>query len=343
MSDLSDLLKKTTNPAAKKAIIERMRVEAVEAGKDKERKKLKLQIKQCRACPLGYTRGKSVPWTGPTHGKGDIIIVGEAPGGTEDRYGEPFVGRAGHALDQLLLNAGTSRERCFIMNALCCLPKQVEGGEGTFREPEQTELDACRPNFHDQMELSGLKVGVALGGYAWGAVTGQQRHIIKVSKLIEAETCAWVEGRIWIPTYHPSYALRKAAIEEEEMVTVTIADHIVEAIQWALAIAKGTTLFPKIPWGRVKFAGRYREDIAAALKKKRWALWDSEVFGSQIVIVDDSKGTIPKLPMSLEQVPVYTLTELFQLGLIGEGKGMSMADLRRLHYVRAEMGGEVVA
>lgn len=343
MSDLSDLLKKTTNPAAKKAIVERMRVEAVEIVREMERKGLKLQIKRCRACPLGYTRGKSVPWTGPTHGAGDIIIVGEAPGGTEDRLGEPFVGRAGHALDQLLLQAGTSRERCFIMNALCCLPKQVEGGEGTFREPEQSELDACRPNFHDQLEMSGLKVGVTLGGYAWGVVTGQDRHIIKVSKLIEAETCAWVEGRIWIPAYHPSYALRKSAVEEEEGTETTIADHIVNSLQWALAITKGTTTFPKIPWGKVKFAGRYREDVGAALKKKRWALWDSEIFGTQIIVVDDSKGTIPKLPISLEQVPIYTLTELFQLGLIGEGKGMSMADLRRLHYVRSEMGGEVVA
>lgn len=343
MSDLSDLLKKTTNPAAKKAIVERMRVESVEKLQEKERRELKLQIKKCRACPLGHTRGKSVPFTGPTHGRGDIILVGEAPGGTEDRIGEPFVGRAGNALDQLLLNAGTSRERCFIMNALCCLPKQVEGGEGTFREPEQSELNACRPNFHDQMEISGLKVGVALGGYAWGAVTGQERHIIKVSKLIEAETCAWVEGRIWIPAYHPSYALRKSGVEEDEGVMTTISDHIVNSIRWALAIAKGTTTFPKIPWARVKFAGKYREDIAAALKKKKWALWDSEVFGTQIVIADDSKGVMPKLPMSLEQVPVYTLTELFQLGLIGEGKGMSMADLRRLHYVRNEMGGEVVA
>lgn len=343
MSDLSALLKQTTNPAARKAIIERMRVEAVGKKEEGERVKLRTQIKKCRACPLGYTRGRSVPFTGPTHGRGDIILVGEAPGGTEDRVGEPFVGRAGHALDQLLLNAGTSRERCFIMNALCCLPKQVEGGEGTFREPEQTELDACRPNFHDQLEISGLKVGVALGGYAWGAVTGQQRHIIKVAKLIEAETCSWVEGRIWVPAYHPSYALRKGQIEEEEGVTNTIANSIVASIRWALAMAKGTTLFPKIPWERVRFAGKYREDVGAALKKKRWALWDSEVFGTQIVIVDDSKGTVPKLPMSLEQIPVYTLTELFQLGLIGEGKGMSMGDLRRLHYVKVEMGGEVVA
>lgn len=339
-SDLPALLAQTTHPAARAAILERMRVEANESSRAKQRTQVRVQITKCRNCSLGYSRRKAVPFVGPTHGRGDLILVGEAPGNTEDRLGEPFVGRAGRALDQMLKVAGTERAKCFIMNALCCLPTDGEGG---FREPEQSELTACNPNFLSQLELSGLKVGVALGGYAWGVVTGQDRHIIKVSKLIKSDTVVWRDGRIWIPTYHPSYALRKSEIEWEEGVTTTIADQIVNSIRWALAIAKGDIAHPKIPWERVRFAGKYREDVGTALKKKQWALWDSEVFGTQIVIVDDARGVIPKLPMSLEQVPIYTVSELFKLGLIGEGNKMSTMDLRRLQLVKTELGGEVIA
>lgn len=340
---LRALLRTTTVPAARTAIVERMRVTQIKEEKQSRIDALKTQIRTCRNCDLGYQRKHAVPFTGPIDGKADLILVGEAPGNTEDRMGEPFVGWAGEMLDHLLLSAGTSREKCFILNAIACIPREGK----SFREPAQEELDACRPNFHDQLEISGCKVGVALGGYAWGAVRNLPREMIKVKSLLHQ--AHWIDGRIWIVTYHPSYARRHSGLstndgqvieyDEEKQV---VAQEVVKSLQWALAMAKGETTVPKIPWERVRFAGKYHEELGAAIKKKGWALFDSPAFGCQIVIADDSRGSIPKLPISLEQIPVYTINELLRLGMFGAEKGMTVGDLRRLHYVKVEMEGEVV-
>lgn len=336
---LRALHKSLTNPTARAALLPQMAAAKRREMQEGQADAVRVQIRQCRNCDLGRVRRHAVPFTGPTHGKGDIILVGEAPGNTEDRLAEPFVGNAGKALDKLLIQAGTHRDRCFIMNALCCIPREGK----SFREPAQVELDACRPNFEDQLVISGLKIGVALGGYAWGAVTKQQRHIIKVSKLIESETTAWVDGRIWIPAYHPSYALRKAAEEEEGMVGKTIADRIVESLRWALAMRKGTVMFPKLPLEKLEFEGKSSEDIKAGIKKKGWALVYSTTLGGQVVVTDPRKA-VRNMPRNIDElVPKYTTEELVRLGLLGAENGWTVGDLRRLHYVKSEMGGEIIA
>lgn len=345
LPSLARLLSSTTNPRAREAIKIQIEIATRRNRYEKQQSSVRDQIISCRNCQLGYERNKAVPYVGPTHGQADLVLVGEAPGNTEDRRGEPFVGWAGEMLDHLLLSAGTSRDRCFIMNALCCIPRGDDGR--SFREPAQPELDACRPNFNAQLELSGCKVGVALGGYAWGAVRQLPRSMIRVKPLLEK--VFWVDGRIWIVTYHPSYVRRNVGTVDRMMNPTDPEDEkqeigreVVKSLQWALAIAKGDIMIPKIPWGDFLFGGKRSEVLATALQKKGWALHDSPVFGCQIVIVDDFKRA-PKLPPALRQVPIYTLSELWKLGLVGADTcHWTTADMRRLHYVKVEMGGEVV-
>jgi len=108
----------------------------------------------CRKCALGHTRSHSVPGEGNPHAQ--LVCVGEAPGQTEDETGRPFVGRAGHLLDQILHAIALAREDVFICNVLKCRPPNN-------RTPEPLESRACSPYLHRQLELIRPKVILALG------------------------------------------------------------------------------------------------------------------------------------------------------------------------------------
>src|SRR5690606_37394209 len=88
---------------------------------------------KCTRCGLHAMRGKSV------FGGGDpgaeVVVVGEAPGGAEDRTGRPFVGRAGQLLDLLLKSSGLPRETVYICNLLKCRPPDN-------RDPQPDEVAA---------------------------------------------------------------------------------------------------------------------------------------------------------------------------------------------------------
>ena len=81
---------------------------------------------------------------------------GEAPGANEDKQGEPFVGRAGKLLDDMLQMIGLSRERIYITNSVKCRPPQN-------RDPLNTEKEACSGYLRRQMELMQPKILVCLG------------------------------------------------------------------------------------------------------------------------------------------------------------------------------------
>lgn len=335
---LRNLLKilPTASPGAASV---RQRIASLTRQEVQEKQSLALrdQIRSCRNCELNRTRKHAVPFSGPTHGKADLILIGEAPGATEDRTGIPFTGASGHLLDDLLITAGTHRDKCYVVNTLCCRPPGN-------RDPEKEEMDACRPNLNDQLALGDVKVGVCLGGYALAALMGWERQIIKVKN--QLDKVYWVDGRLWVGTYHPSYALRNigraddygALIDEEKP---EIAMEIVKSLQWALAMRWGS-LVPKIPWDRVTFNGVSGEAMGKALKKKRWALVDSQTFGAQIIVLQDEQSS-SKLPRSVEHLPRYTVDELWRLGEIGSNRGgWTTGDLRRLHIAKAEFDGEVV-
>ena len=97
---------------------------------------LQAQVQACTLCRLHETRTQTVFGVGDP--AADWMVIGEAPGQEEDRRGEPFVGRAGKLLDQMLLAIGLDRGRVFIANTLKCRPPNN-------RDPSEDEARACRP------------------------------------------------------------------------------------------------------------------------------------------------------------------------------------------------------
>lgn len=158
-------------------------------------------LRNCTRCRLHEGRTNLVFGTGDPHA--DIMFVGEAPGREEDLKGEPFVGRAGQLLDQMLAAAGLGRAEVYIANIVKCRPPEN-------RNPQQDEIDACMPFLVMQIRFIAPKIICALGSVAFQALTGSKVSISKVrGRFIE------YEGRFLLPTYHPAFILRNPYRREE--------------------------------------------------------------------------------------------------------------------------------
>lgn len=155
------------------------------------------EIETCTACPLHASRTRAVAGVG--NRGADLLVIGEAPGAEEDRRGEPFVGRSGRLLDEMLRAIGLDRETVYITNVVKSRPPDN-------RDPKPDEIAACEGYLSRQIELIRPKVILAVG-----RIAGQ-------SLLRTTETLGRLRGR-WhhygpretplLVTYHPAYLLRK--------------------------------------------------------------------------------------------------------------------------------------
>jgi DNA polymerase len=150
----------------------------------------------CTLCGLSETRNTVVFARGRARNR--VMFIGEAPGGDEDRLGEPFVGRAGKLLDQILDATGFRRDEIYIANILKCRPPQN-------RDPKPDEIVACTPYLEQQIELVQPKILCALGKFAAQFLTGNPKAPIgKLRGHIH-----YYKDRIMVlPTYHPAALLR---------------------------------------------------------------------------------------------------------------------------------------
>lgn len=148
----------------------------------------------CRRCSLAETRHHVVFGVGPADA--EVLFVGEGPGQQEDLQGEPFVGPAGHLLDDMLSIIGLGRHNCYITNIVKCRPPGN-------RDPLETEQDACMPFLRQQTRLLRPKIIVCLGRIA-------AKRLIQPDFKITRDHGQWVEkGGIWFTAlYHPSALLR---------------------------------------------------------------------------------------------------------------------------------------
>lgn len=149
----------------------------------------------CQKCALADTRTNVVFGKGPRDAR--IMFIGEGPGENEDLQGEPFVGRGGQLLDEMLSLIGLSREKNFyITNIVKCRPPKN-------RDPLNTEQDACIGYLWDQMALLRPRIVVCLGRIA-------AMRLIKPDYRITKEHGQWVEkdGTLYTAIYHPAALLR---------------------------------------------------------------------------------------------------------------------------------------
>ena len=160
---------------------------------------LREAVAGCQACGLCQGRTNTVFGVGDEHT--DWMVVGEAPGENEDLQGEPFVGAAGHLLDNMLKAVGRSRtgqgaQGTYIANVLKCRPPAN-------RNPQPDEVAQCEPYLARQVALVKPKVIVAMGRFAVQALLKTNEPIGRLRSQVHH-----YEGVPVIVTYHPAYLLR---------------------------------------------------------------------------------------------------------------------------------------
>lgn len=155
----------------------------------------------CTRCKLAATRTQVVFGTGSA--TAELMFIGEAPGHDEDAKGEPFVGKAGQLLTDIIKAMKLSREQVYIANVIKCRPPEN-------RNPEPDELEACHPYIRQQISLIRPKVIVTLGKFALQSLTGRTYSIT-------AQRGNWLEyeGVKLMPTLHPAYLLRTPAAKKD--------------------------------------------------------------------------------------------------------------------------------
>ena len=171
-------------------------------------------MRVCQACPLYLTRTQVVCPTGPSDAR--VVLVGEAPGETEDKGGEPFTGAAGRRLDWLLQAAGIERTDVLITNCVMCRPPNN-------RKPRADELGACRHWLVETIQAAHPDVVVTLGDFALKAILGKEYtlktwHGRRVVVAPEPQGLFGVTTTV-LPMYHPA-----AALHNPNLSPVLIAD-----------------------------------------------------------------------------------------------------------------------
>jgi uracil-DNA glycosylase len=136
-------------------------------------------------------------------GEGDetaeVMLVGEAPGASEDKQGRPFVGRAGRFLDELLAEAGLDRASVFITNVVKARPPGN-------RDPRADEVEHWMPVLEAQLALVAPRLVVPLGRHALA-------HFAPGAKISEVHgTLVLERERALFPMYHPAAALHATAL-----------------------------------------------------------------------------------------------------------------------------------
>jgi DNA polymerase len=153
----------------------------------------------CTLCPLA-TQGRRQVVFGVGSPDADLMFIGEGPGEQEDLQGEPFVGRAGKLLTQLIEGIGLTRDDVYIANVVKCRPPGN-------RDPLPVEIETCAPWLDRQLELIQPRLIVTLGNFATKLILQTSVGITKLrGQEFEMER-AGVKCTV-VPTLHPSAVLR---------------------------------------------------------------------------------------------------------------------------------------
>ena len=179
---------------------------------------LKDTVAGCTNCALHETRTQTVFGVG--NPAADWMIVGEAPGQEEDRRGEPFVGRAGKLLDEMLRSLGLDRESVFIANILKCRPPNN-------RDPAADEAAACRGYLERQIDLVAPRIILAVGRIAAQQLLGSDEP---VGRMRGRNHFLGDRGLPVVVTYHPAYLLRSPTQKRKAWQDLVLARRTLQGI-----------------------------------------------------------------------------------------------------------------
>jgi DNA polymerase len=174
-------------------------------------------VRGCKRCGLHSTRTQTVFGVGSRDAK--LMVIGEAPGGEEDRQGEPFVGPAGQLLNAMLRAINLRREDVYIANILKCRPPNN-------RDPKPEEAATCTPYLNRQIELLRPRVILAVGRIASQWLLQTESPIGRLRGQVSRY------GDTGIPlvvTYHPAYLLRTPHDKAKAWQDLCLVRDLVEA------------------------------------------------------------------------------------------------------------------
>lgn len=175
---------------------------------------LSTAVATCTLCPLHLEAKNPVPGEGKPDA--DFMCVGEAPGGTEDELGRPFVGAAGQLLDKILAAIKLARSDVYICNVL----KHRPPGN---RNPMPDEVQACSPYLIRQIELIQPRVIVAFGTFAAQTLLNTREGIGKLRGRVHR-----YYGVPLVVTYHPAALLRNPAWKRPAWEDVQLARKLLD-------------------------------------------------------------------------------------------------------------------
>lgn len=159
-------------------------------------------IGDCTRCRL-HKQGRKQIVFGVGNPRSELMFIGEAPGADEDERGEPFVGRAGQLLTNMIKAMGLRREDVYIANIIKCRPPGN-------RTPERDECETCSPFLMRQIEAIGPKAIVALGAVA-------AKTLLAINAPMSELRGRWYDfrGTKLAVTYHPAFLLRDPRQKKE--------------------------------------------------------------------------------------------------------------------------------
>ena len=162
---------------------------------------IRADLGDCTRCRLHAGRTNLVFGVGSP--ESDLMFVGEGPGADEDAQGEPFVGRAGQLLTQIIKAMGYERDQVYIANVVKCRPPNN-------RNPEPDEIAQCQPFLMRQIDAIRPRVIVALGKFA------AQTLLQTTDPITRLRGRFYTLGGVQVmPTFHPSYLLRTPSAKRE--------------------------------------------------------------------------------------------------------------------------------
>ncbi len=170
-------------------------------------KLIREDLGDCTRCKL-HKQGRKQIVFGVGNPRADLMFVGEGPGADEDTQGEPFVGRAGQLLNNMIKAMGIRREDVYIANVVKCRPPGN-------RTPERDETETCSPFLMRQIAVIKPKVVVALGAVAAKSLLAMNASMMELRGRFydfmpagaRSSDPSW-QGTKLAVTYHPAFLLR---------------------------------------------------------------------------------------------------------------------------------------
>jgi DNA polymerase len=187
-------MNEATSPSANEAALSSDPVTAL--------RQIREDIGDCTRCRL-HKQGRKQIVFGVGNPRAELMFIGEAPGADEDIQGEPFVGRAGQLLTNMIKAMGLSREDVYIANIIKCRPPNN-------RTPERDECQTCSPFLMRQIEVVAPKAIVALGAVA-------AKTLLAINAPMSELRGRWYDfrGTKLAVTYHPAFLLRDPRQKKE--------------------------------------------------------------------------------------------------------------------------------